>query len=60
MVNHGGKRKGAGRPPGSGKGRTVETRSISMPPEAWAKLDQLRAEQSRGAFLAAKLKRMRE
>ena len=60
MVKHGGKRKGAGRPPGSGQGRTVETRSVSMPPDLWAKLDRLRGEQSRGAFLSAKIKRMCE
>jgi hypothetical protein len=38
----GGKRPGAGRPLGSGNGRTVEIRSISMPPQTWEKLDELR------------------
>lgn len=59
-TTHGGKRKGSGRPAGSGQGRTVVTRSVSMPPEMWDKLDRLRKDQSRGAYLAAKLKKMRK
>ena len=55
---HGGKRKGVGRPAGTGKGRTVVTRSVSMPPELWAALDRLRGEKSRGAFLAPIIKRL--
>jgi len=58
--DHGGKRKGAGRPAGTGKGRTVVTRSVSMPPELWAKVDRLRGEQSRGKWLGEKIKRIRE
>ena len=46
----GGKRPGAGRPLGSGNGRTVEIRSISMPPQTWEKLDELRGATSRGGL----------
>jgi len=56
---HGGARPNSGRKPGSGKGRTVTTASISMKPEMWDKLDTLRGEQSRGAFLTEKIRRMK-
>tara|TARA_B100001093_G_scaffold464346_1_gene481149 strand:- start:1107 stop:1301 length:195 start_codon:yes stop_codon:yes gene_type:complete len=52
---HGGARKGAGRPKGSGKGRTVVTRSVSMKPEIWAEIDRLRGSQSRGVYLSDKI-----
>jgi len=55
----GGARKGAGRKPGSGKGRTVETRSVSMPPELWDRLDAIRGEQSRGEWIADRVRRAR-
>ena len=55
----GGKRAGAGRKLGSGHGRTVISSSITLPPDLWAKLDILRRDQSRSAFLAAKLRKMR-
>lgn len=55
----GGKREGAGRPPGSGKGRTVTTSSINLPPELWGKLDSLRGELTRSAWIAAKIKNAR-
>jgi hypothetical protein len=51
----GGARKGAGRKTGSGTGRTAITRSVSMPPEKWDRLDDLRGEQSRGKFIAGRL-----
>ena len=51
-TTHGGKRKNAGRKP-TGK-RTV-TRSISMPPEAWQRLDTQRGSIPRGKWIAAKL-----
>lgn len=51
----GGARKGAGRKLGSGKGRTVVTASISMPPEKWEKLDSARGELSRGKYVASLL-----
>jgi hypothetical protein len=53
----GGKRKGAGRKPGSGKGRTVQTASISMAPELWEKADNLRGEKSRSAWIAEKVRK---
>jgi hypothetical protein len=56
---HGGPRKGAGRPKGkksaAAKGRTAVTRSVSMQPESWAKLDRQRGDQSRGKFIESKL-----
>ena len=55
----GGKREGAGRPPGSGTGRTVTTSSINLPPELWDKLDALRGELTRSAWIAAKIKNAR-
>jgi len=55
----GGKRAGAGRKLGSGHGRTVISSSITLPPDLWAKLDRLRRDQSRSAFLAGKLRKMR-
>ena len=56
ITKHGGKRPGAGRKPG----RTVKTSSINLPPELWEKLDRMRGDESRGAFLAEKIRRMRE
>ena len=50
-TTHGGKRQGAGRPKGSGKGRTVKTSSINLPPSVWEKLDELRGEQSRSKWI---------
>ena len=49
----GGRREGAGRPPGSGNGPTVEVRSVSMIPQAWQLLDQMRGASSRGVWIAA-------
>ena len=51
----GGKRPGAGRPLGSGNGRTVEIRSISMPPQTWEKLDELRGATSRGVWIRSRV-----
>ena len=42
-----------GRPKGSGDGRTVEIRSISMTPEAWHLLDQMRGASSRGVWISS-------
>jgi len=54
-TTHGGPRKGAGRPAGkksaNAKGRTAVTRSVSMQPESWAKLDRQRGSMSRGKFI---------
>ena len=52
---HGGKRPGSGRPKGTAKGRKVITRSVSMPPEKWDRLDEMRGEKSRGKFIADRL-----
>lgn len=56
---HGGPRKGAGRKTGgknkNAKGRTAVTRSVSMQPETWAKLDRARGTVSRGKFIESKL-----
>lgn len=51
MNEHGGKRKGAGRPKGSGKGRTVKTSSINLPPAVWDRLDALRGQDSRSKWI---------
>lgn len=56
---HGGARKGAGRPKGkksaNAKGRTAITRSVSMQPESWQKLDRDRGTLSRGKYIESKL-----
>jgi len=49
---HGGARKGAGRPKGSGKGRTVKTSSINLPPAVWEKLDAIRGDLSRSKMIS--------
>jgi hypothetical protein len=58
-TTHGGPRKGAGRPQGkksaNAKGRTAVTRSVSMQPESWAKLDLQRGTMSRGKFIESLL-----
>jgi hypothetical protein len=59
LFTHGGQRKGAGRPKGKKnanvKGRASISKSVSMPAEAWRKLDIERGTQSRGKFIASKL-----
>jgi len=47
---HGGPRKGAGRKP---TGKTVVTRSVSMPPAVWQAIDRQRGTLSRGKWIAA-------
>jgi len=56
MNEHGGKRKGAGRPKGSGKGRTVKTSSINLPPAVWDRLDALRGQDSRSKWITNMIK----
>jgi len=51
----GGKRRNAGRPKGTVKGRTVETRSISLPPETWQAIDAARGSAPRGKWIAARI-----
>jgi hypothetical protein len=53
--NLGGKRAGAGRKKGSGKGRSAISRSVSMSRESWDRLDRARGAESRGKFIAALL-----
>jgi hypothetical protein len=55
MKTHGGKRPGAGRKKGTGKGRTAITKSISMSVESWRKLDVTRGSWSRGKYLTSLL-----
>jgi hypothetical protein len=58
-TTHGGPRKGSGRPKGAksknAKGRTAVTRSVSMQPESWRKLDLQRGTMSRGKFIESLL-----
>lgn len=58
-TTHGGARKGAGRPKGkksaNAKGRTAVTRSVSMQPESWQKLDRDRGTLSRGKYIESRL-----
>ena len=51
----GGKRQGAGRPKGGGKGRTQISRSICLSKAEWELFDQLRGRKSRGRFIAKML-----
>ena len=57
--NKGGRRPGAGRPKGAkgknAKGRTAITRSVSMQPESWEKLDRKRGTLSRGKYIESKI-----
>jgi hypothetical protein len=55
MKTHGGARKNAGRKKGSGKGRVVLSKTITMRPESWEKLDRARGRQSRGKYIESKL-----
>jgi hypothetical protein len=56
---HGGKRQNAGRKPGGGKGRTVKTSSINLPPALWEKLDVLRGDQTRSGWIADRIRKAR-
>ena len=49
----GGARKGAGRKAGSGKGRTVISKTVAMTAESWARLDAVRGTMSRGKYLGS-------
>jgi len=53
---HGGTRAGAGRKP---TGRTVSSRTVTLPNSLWAKLDRLRGKASISRFLARKIQAMR-
>ena len=52
---HGGPRKGSGRKPGSGKGRTVQSRTITLKGPLWTRLDHLRGDMTRSAWIAAQI-----
>jgi len=52
----GGKRKGAGRKKGGGKGRVQQSRSICLSLDDWAFFDRLCNEKSRGRFVVKLLK----
>ena len=51
---HGGKREGAGRP----KGRTVKSRTITLPNEAWEIIDRARGKASPSRLLQALIESM--
>jgi hypothetical protein len=53
VVKHGGKRKGAGRKP---RPDAVVTASISLRPQDWQRLDQLRGDESRSAWVRKKVR----
>ena len=55
---HGGARKGAGRIPLDPEAK-VTTRSITLPPEAWEKVDRLRGEESPSTFLRGVIRKLR-
>ena len=48
---HGGKRPGAGRPKGSGEGREITCKTISMGKKSWYLLERLRGTKPRGRFI---------
>ena len=54
---HGGKRPNSGRKPGTGKGRKVSYKTITLPLELWGKLDSIRGKLSRSEWFASKIRR---
>lgn len=50
----GGSRPNAGRKP---TGKNTVTKSISLVPEMWEKLDKMRGEQTRSAWISSKIKK---
>ena len=51
---HGGKRQNAGRKLGTGKGRKTVSRSVSLTPEQWGKLDRI-SSGKRSGWIAGKI-----
>jgi hypothetical protein len=51
---HGGKRPNAGRKPGTGSGRKTVSRSVSLTPEQWGKLDRI-SSGKRSGWIAGKI-----
>jgi integrase len=58
-TTHGGRRDGAGRPKGrktkNPKGKIAVSRTVSMHPHSWDKLDRLRGDTPRGKYIEQKL-----
>ena len=54
-TTHGGKRKGAGRKAGTGKGRTRILKSVTMTQEEWDRLDDRRGVKTRGEYIAERI-----
>jgi hypothetical protein len=58
-TTHGGRREGAGRPKGrktkNPKGKVAVSRTVSMHPHSWDRLDRLRGDTPRGKFIESKL-----
>jgi hypothetical protein len=52
---HGGKRKGAGRKAGSGKGRIAVAKTITMHPDSWEKVERDRGVMPRGKYIETRL-----
>ena len=52
--SHGGKRPNSGRKPGTGMGRKTVSRSVSLTPEQWDKIDRLSGG-NRSRWIAAKV-----
>jgi hypothetical protein len=52
---HGGKRPGAGRKKGSGQGRQILAKTISMGKASWELLERLRGPKPRGRFIESLL-----
>ncbi len=51
LMGRGGHRVGAGRKKGSGKGRTVLTKSITLTTEEWAQIEYLRGSTGRSEYI---------
>ena len=54
---HGGKRPNSGRKLGTGKGRKVGYKTITLPLELWGKLDSIRGKLSHSEWFASKIRR---
>jgi hypothetical protein len=58
-ATHGGRREGSGRPKGrktkNPKGKIAVSRTVSMHPHSWDKIDAARGDTPRGKFIEQKL-----
>lgn len=59
-MSKGGKRPGSGRKPGSGKGRTVKSASITLKPEQWEKLDRIGGKGGRSKWVGKRVDAAKE